>query len=90
MLRRVTFVRTEVSEKCSASIITVSRIGELVRVNVVPSSTILDIWMMKALRSSETSDLTRATRCNIPEDCILHSPRLENLKSYITLTDWAL
>jgi hypothetical protein len=26
----------------------------------------------------------------IPEDGILHSPRRENLKSYIALTDWAL
>jgi hypothetical protein len=38
--------------------------------------------MMEALRSSETSVLTRATR-NIPEDVILHSHRRENLKSYI-------
>jgi hypothetical protein len=33
--------------------------------------------------SSETSDLTRATQHNIPEDTILHSHHLENLKSYI-------
>jgi hypothetical protein len=26
----------------------------------------------------------------IPEDGNLHSPRRENLKSYIALTDWAL
>jgi hypothetical protein len=38
--------------------------------------------MMKALSFSETSILTRATRSNIPEDGILHSHRLENLKSY--------
>jgi hypothetical protein len=26
----------------------------------------------------------------VPEDCILHSQDRENLKSYITLTGWAL
>jgi hypothetical protein len=46
--------------------------------------------MMKAICPSETSVLTRATRRNIPEDCILHSHCRENLQSYIALTGWTL
>jgi hypothetical protein len=43
------------------------------------------------IRVTRIDDLrTAVTRCNIPEDGILHSHSRENLKSYIALTDRAL
>jgi hypothetical protein len=55
MLCHVALVRTDVSEEYSASIISVTRIGELGTTLAVTSN---------------------------PENAILHSHRLENLKSY--------
>jgi hypothetical protein len=75
MFHPVSLVRIDVSEERGASIITVSRIDEL---------------MMEVLSSSETSVLTRSTQRNIPEDGILHSHRRKNLNVYIELTGWAV
>jgi hypothetical protein len=52
--------------------------------------TVKKYYVMEAVGSFKTLLLTRATRPTIPEDDILHSHCLENLKSYIALTGWTL
>jgi hypothetical protein len=73
MLRRVAFVRTDVSEELSAYFIGVTRIGErlLVPASGVPSSLILVTLMKEERSSSETSIVTRAMGRDIPGDTIL-------------------
>jgi hypothetical protein len=70
MLRRVALVRTDISEELSASIIRVTRIGEL----------------GTTLKNGVFWVVTPCGSCKNPEDTILHSHRRENLKSYIGTT----
>jgi hypothetical protein len=102
MLRRVALVRADVSEESSASIIRVTKIGELVVLvflrsvrHLLVTANVRSLPILFTLiggtqRSSESSVLTGTTQLNIPEDGILHCHSRENLKSYIALTGWTL
>jgi hypothetical protein len=76
MLRRVALVKTDVSDEGIASMIRVEQIidlGTTLAVTIVPanvSTTPIHVTMKMAIRSSETSVLTRAARRSTTENLI--------------------
>jgi hypothetical protein len=86
------FVKTDVSEESSASIIILclQSVCRLLVTANVPSSQIIVTLMMETLVSYEMSVLTKGTWHSFPENGIFFSHRHENLKSYVPLTGRAL
>jgi hypothetical protein len=68
----VAVVIMDVSEEHFISVFLRSVLRLLVTANFVPSSPILDTYMMEAILSSETSVITEAKRRKIPVNSILH------------------
>jgi hypothetical protein len=81
-LRRVAFVKTDVSEERIASIVLLL----VFTAHVIHCSSIFVTLMMEAIHSTETSVLTRAARRNIPEGGIPCSHRRENQNSYTSFS----
>jgi hypothetical protein len=93
----VALVRTGVSEELINFIISVKRdiiflslFQPLITDNFAPTSLISVTLFMEAIRSSETSVLTIATRHHNSEGVILNSHNLEDFKSCRALTGWDL
>jgi hypothetical protein len=89
MLRRVALVKTDVSEEPSASIIRVTRIGEVgttlaLTSKPTTSANIISDIFPDRLKYAEI--FIQYSSKNIPEDGILFNHRRENLKYYIVLT----
>jgi hypothetical protein len=70
MLRRVAFLRTDISKECVTYVFLRSVLRLLITANV-RSSQALSTLMMEAIRPSETLVFTRTTRHNFQEDDIL-------------------
>jgi hypothetical protein len=62
----------------------------LVNANVVPISLVLVTLMMEAIRSSEMSVLTGATRLKYHNTAFITVAALKTLNLYIALTGWTL